>query len=222
MDALHAAAFEDTPPMASAKARIPEGLQRVVARCLRKNPEERYPDARSLAEDLRKLRRDTESRLSQKTSWRQRFLDGWEELRQMPPSQYWWYGLGLAVGLLALYLSVEKIGTAGMFFLGLAALYVYRHVRNRRQRVQERFVKRVRKIPEVRLIAIQGNAVKVVVDRPAGELYGRINDAIRAANSRLYYGEPMTCTILPDQAPEDYRQLLASPGVNYVRDDQPA
>src|SRR5262249_30318263 len=61
MDALHAAAFEEAPPMNSIRPHIPDDLQRIVSRCLRKHAEDRYPDARLLAEELRRVRRDTES-----------------------------------------------------------------------------------------------------------------------------------------------------------------
>jgi serine/threonine protein kinase len=165
MDSLHATAFEETPSMRSIRPHIPEGLQRVVSRCLRKQPGDRYSEARVLAEDLRRIRLDTEAGLMRKPSWPQRIQDAWDELRHLRPSHYVWYGIGLVAALWALYLSLSKIGSGGVILLVLASLYIYRHVRNRSHAVQERFVRRVSKIPEVVLIVLRGHQATVVVDR---------------------------------------------------------
>jgi serine/threonine protein kinase len=222
MDTLHATAFEETPPMTSARMVVPPELQRVVSRCLRKLPEERHASARALAQDLRTIRRHTESGLTAKTSWRQRAAELWDELRHMPRSQYLYYGVGIAIALWAVSISVEKMGTGGLIFLGLAILFVYNHIRNRPQEVQGLFVRRVAKLPEVRLVMLRDRHFKVAVDRAAGQLYGRISDLLRRANRKLYYGEPMTVSILTDLTPEQYRALLAEPGVEYVRDEPAA
>ena len=84
MDSLHAVAFDEAPPMNSLQAHIPDGLQRIVSRCLKKRPEDRYPDARLLVEDLRLLRRDTAAGVASKPTWQQRMADAWERLRHVP------------------------------------------------------------------------------------------------------------------------------------------
>ncbi|HWI56322.1 MAG TPA: serine/threonine-protein kinase, partial [Bacillota bacterium] len=218
MDSLHAAAFEDTPSMESPGIPIPKDLQRVVACCLQKRPEDRYPDARTVAGELRRIRRDTETGLAPKTTWRQRLLETWEELRELPPSRYVWYGLGLAGLVGVLYWSFAKIGPGGLIYLGLGSYYLYRHIRNRPHRIQEWFVRRVSKIPEVRLILFQDRQVQVVVDRPVAQLYGRLNQHLRTCNQKLYFGQPLTLTILHAVTAEQFHQLLASPGVQYVRE----
>ena len=217
-EAFHAAAFEEAPAMSALRAHIPEELQRIVSRCLRKLPEERYSNARAVAEELRRLRRATETELAQRTPWRQRLFDALEELQHMPRSRYAWYAVGSLAAGLALYLSFAR-GTFALLLL--ASIYLYRHIRNRPHRVQELFVRRVAKIPEVRLITFHAGRFTVVVERPVAQLYGRINGHLQTCNRRLYFGEPMTVSIQHDLNQEQTRSLLTGPGVQYMRDEQP-
>ena len=48
LDTLHAIAFEETRPMTALRPNLPPSLQRVVTRCLRKRPQDRYPEAKEL------------------------------------------------------------------------------------------------------------------------------------------------------------------------------
>ncbi len=219
MDSLHAIAFEQPPALSSIRGGLPDELQRIVSRCLRKRPEERYPNARLLARDLRDLRRNTEAGLSTKTDWRLRVSDAWERLRNLPRSQYLWLGLGLAAAGSALYVSFSRIGTGGVVFLAFAGLALYRRVRNRPHKSQEFFVKRVGRIPEVRLVTLQRRQFTVLVDRPTAQLYERINGQLRLCNERLYFGDSFTTAIQEDGSGSKTKQLLAEPGVQYVRDD---
>jgi len=86
----------------------------------------------------------------------------------VPPSRYFWLGLTAAGLGMALFFSLSQIGVGGALFLTLAGLFIYRYVRNRPQQIQGLFVRRVSKIPEVRLITIQDRQITVVVDRPVG------------------------------------------------------
>jgi len=72
---MHALAFDDTPSMNSLRPNLPADLERIVSRCLKKRPEDRYPDARALIEDLRVLRRETESGLIRPLSFKERVSD---------------------------------------------------------------------------------------------------------------------------------------------------
>jgi hypothetical protein len=85
--------------------------------------------------------------------------------------------------------------------------------------VQELFVRKVSKIPEVRLIVIHERQITVVVDRSIAQLYGRINDRLRTCNRKLYSGHPMTVSIVHDVSCEQLQQMLTSPGVQFVRAD---
>jgi hypothetical protein len=219
LDSFHAAAYEETPSMRSIRPQIPGDLQRIVSRCLQKRPEDRYPNARLLADDLRRVRRDTEVELAQKTSWQQRLADAWAELRHLPPSRMAWYGLGAAALGIGLYLSLARIGVGTAIFAGVVVFFLYRHIRNRPLRVQELFVRKASRVPEVRLVVLQQHEFKVVVDRPVAQLYGRLNSHLRACNRKLYSGQPLNLSILHDLPADQFHKMLASPGVQYVRAD---
>jgi len=206
--------------MNSVRPHIPDALQRIVSRCLRKNPEERYPTATLVAEDLERLRRDTEANLAQRTSWRQRLRDALEGLRQQPPARLMWYGVGALVLLSALvYLLVARSVMGNAVPLTLAGLFIYRYVRNQPHRLQGSFVRQAAKVPEVRLVVFRSGQFDVVVDRAVAQLYGRLNHQLRVCNQKLFFGQPLTLSILHDLSGEQLDKLLAGPGVQYVRPD---
>jgi hypothetical protein len=137
----------------------------------------------------------------------------------LTPSQYVWFGAGLVAIGFALYVSFSRLDRGGAIMLAVLALSVYRRIRNRPQRMQEAFVRRVAKIPEVRLVTLQGRQFTVVVDRPVAQLYARINQQLQNSNRKLYFGEPMTVSILHSVSAEKTQQLLAGPGVQHLRED---
>ncbi|HUL76805.1 MAG TPA: protein kinase [Vicinamibacteria bacterium] len=59
-DSVHGIMFQvvqsEPPPPSSVVPGIPEGVDEVLARCLAKDPADRYPSGRALAEDLRAIR----------------------------------------------------------------------------------------------------------------------------------------------------------------------
>jgi serine/threonine protein kinase len=61
LDLLHAVAYEEPAAAASVRPEVPHSLERVIERCLRKRPEDRYQDLRDAAADLRAVRREIES-----------------------------------------------------------------------------------------------------------------------------------------------------------------
>lgn len=219
METMHAVAFDDTPSMLTRKPDLPGDLQRIVSQCLRKRPEDRFPDARSLAAELRALRRDTESGMARPASFRERMGDLLEGFGRLKPAQYAWLGV-FAVGIGgATYLLYSGVGLGGFMFLGFVGLMTYRNLRHQPHRLQELFVRRIAKLPEVRLITFADGTFTVVVDRPSGQLYGRINGQLGACNRKLFFGHPMGVIIRADASRDEVRQLLASPGVLHVRDD---
>ena len=58
---FHAIVHDDPEPMGSLRGEIPPELERIAAKCLAKDPVDRYQMAADLAADLRALRRDSES-----------------------------------------------------------------------------------------------------------------------------------------------------------------
>jgi hypothetical protein len=81
------------------------------------------------------------------------------------------------------------------------------------------FVREVARLPEVRFIACQDQRIMVSVDRAAGQLFNRVNKRLNACNRKLFFGGPMSVIIRADLTPEETRQWLTAPGVQYVRDD---
>ncbi len=219
VDSMHAVAYSEVAPLGNLQAPLPDELQRIVARCLRKEPDERYPNAQLLARDLRVLRRNTESGVALKTSWHLRMTDALDRLRQVSPAAYGRVGVILAAIGFVFYLSFARIGTAGIILLLGGGLYFYRLIRNRPQRMQAWFVRRMAKIPEVLVVAFQQGQFTVVVERPAAQLYRRINHHLASCNRKLFFGDPMTVSILHDLAAEKFQELLQGPGVQYVRHD---
>jgi hypothetical protein len=60
VDTLHRILHAEPAPLASRVPGAPAELQRIVAKCLAKDPEERYQSMKEVAIDLRSLRRQLE------------------------------------------------------------------------------------------------------------------------------------------------------------------
>jgi tRNA A-37 threonylcarbamoyl transferase component Bud32 len=219
METLHAVAHDSAPALQGLRPNLPAALQRIVARCLRKEPKDRYPDARSLTEDLRALRRETESGQARPFSLRERLGDAVENVAHLSPVQYAWIG-GAAVLLAgAVYLLASNVGGGGFLGLSVLGLLVYRRVRHQPRRMLQLFVRKIAKLPEVRMITSRDRSITVVVDRASSQLYSRINTQTEFCNGKLFFGDPFTVSIRQELTHDETRQLLTSPGVHHVRDD---
>jgi serine/threonine-protein kinase len=73
---LHAHAYEPFAPVEEYKAMVPADLQRVIARCLEKDPELRYPDARTLDQALANCESAGQWTAERAEEWWQRHGDG--------------------------------------------------------------------------------------------------------------------------------------------------
>jgi hypothetical protein len=219
METLHAVAFDETPSIHTLRPNLPLELQQIISRCLRKRPEDRYPDARTLIQELRALRRDAEAGRATTFSLRQRVLEALRQLPKLAPQQYGWAAGAVIALALMLYLVLTNVSLGSVIGFSIVALLIYRHVRNRPQRMMEQFVRKIRHVPEVRMITVQDRRVTVVVDRAVGQLYGRINTQLNACNRKLFFGDPLTVTIRHDLTSPETHTLLTSTGVHYVRDD---
>jgi hypothetical protein len=219
METMQAVAFDETPSVHSIRPHLPADLQRVLSMCLRKRPEDRYSDARALAQELRILRRETESGQARLRSWRERVGDVADRFTHLKPAQYAWLAMGgLAIATVT-YLLLADVGLGGLIAFSVVSLLLYRYVRNRPQRMLELFVNKVARIPEVRLIVSQDRRITVAVDRAVAQLYGRINTHLNVCNRKIFFGAPLMVSIRHDLSPEEIQQLLAGHGVQYVRDD---
>ncbi len=221
IDTLHAIAFQETRAVTTFRAGIPASLDRVVARCLRKKPDDRYQNAHELAHDLKRVQREIETGISQAIPLRERIREGVRSLKDMTPGEWTLpVFIGAAVIGVAWFAASQQEGVVpAAIFFGLMALLLYRRIRNRGRRLMKRFTVKVRKMPEVRLIAIDGQRATVVVDRALARTYVRINALMDQVNRKMFFGEPYSVVVRDDVAPADLLGLLRGPGVLYVRAD---
>ena len=221
LDTMHAIAFEETPPVTSVRQNLPPGLHRIVSRCLRKRPEDRYQDARALVDDLKALRRDIDSGVTRAIPIGERLRDGLESLKSLQGSTLSWVAIVATLFVVVLVLwIVGKRGDIGyLIIIFVVGMWLYRHYRNRGQKMLKRFVAKVSRMPEVRLITFQSNCATVVIDRVQAKTYLRVNSLMESVNKKLYFGKPMVAAIRDDVAAEEFRRMLKEPGVLYVRED---
>lgn len=222
LDTMHAIAFEETRPVTSLRPNIPPDLHRIISRCLRKRPEDRYPSTRDLVGDLKKLKREVDSGFTRPMplveNVRSRLLS--LGLPRKPAL----IGVAAAAGLLIIgglvYFYLKGGGFWPAFLVIVGALWCFRHVKNRTSRLTKRFVARASKLPEVRMVTADGKHLTVVVDQIQAKTYLRIHGTIDAINRKLFFGEPLTVALKDDISPEEYRQMLRAPGIIYLRDEK--
>jgi serine/threonine protein kinase len=218
LDTMHAIAFEEVPPVTIVRKNLPPELQRILSRCLRKKPDDRYPDAKSLSNDLKRLKRDIESGLQRPLPLQHRAQYIFDWIRHSVP-----YGApgAIAAGaviLLLAYLFVSNINLGSIVLLLLIGLPVYRFIRNRKNRMLKWFVGRVSRIPEVEAVIVRGDLVTVIVNRAQAGTYVRVQGYLDNVNKKLFYGAPVETTVRDDIKGEELRQILREPGVSYVRE----
>jgi predicted Ser/Thr protein kinase len=220
LDTLHAIAYEETQPITSLKANLPYSLQKVIDRCLRKKPEERYQDMRDTVADLKKVKREVESGVSGGVPLmeKMRFWMGGMTTRGI----LWAAIAGTIVGgiFFSWLLGSGDRNIAGLLVLGVGAAFVFRRFRNRGQREARRFVKKTAALREVRLITLHKGEFTVVVENPTAKTYLKLNALLTSANERLYHGDPMTLVVRDAVAEEELRKMLSSPGVRFLREDK--
>ena len=231
LDTLHAIAFEETRPMTALRANLPPSLQRVVTRCLRKRAPDRYLDAKELVSDLKAVQREVESGISSRVSLAARLQERWRLMMDRPLGE-WLLPGGILVLVLAVLIALSFGGSSerssgdgigpGLVFSTIGALLVWRRIRNRRIRLARRFVSKLRKIGEVRLVALDGMRFTVVADQAQARTYVRANAALDSVNASMFFGEPFTLVVRDTLAPEEEKALLAGPGMLYVREQPKA
>ncbi|MGD8896557.1 MAG: serine/threonine-protein kinase [Acidobacteriota bacterium] len=225
LDTLHAIAYEETRPVTALRPNIPASLQRVVTRCLRKRAADRYPDARELITDLRAVQREVESGVSSKVPLGVKLQEQWESLRQRTLGE-WLLPAGVGMLLLAVVLAMlfgsQAEGIPGtLIFFGIIGLFVWRRFRNRRIRLARRAVKKMSRMEEIRLIALDGMRLTVLADRAQARTYVRANAIVDTVNARMFFGDPFSVVVRDDASDEETKALLTGPGILYVRENEP-
>jgi len=219
IDTMHAIAFEEARPVTVIRKNLPPDLHRIIARCLRKRPEDRYPDAGALISDLKHLKADIESGVQRSFSPAQKV----DELK------YWLttfipVGLqGVAIVALILLIVVLLIFTelqwANLLWIGVLGLLVYRRIKNRKKRMLKRFVAQASKIETVKAVCIHEDSITVVLDKAKASHYIRINSMVDEINKKLFIGKHVEAAVRDDLSDEEFQRLLRESGIQYARDD---
>jgi predicted Ser/Thr protein kinase len=221
LDTLHAIAFEETRPLTALRPNLPPSLQRVVTRCLRKRAPDRYPDARELASDLKTVQREIESGVSTRAPLAVRLREQWRSLRDRPAGELLLPAAGALVGLalvIAFFRRTEDVFPT-VFFAAIVGLLLWRRHRNRRTRLARKFVRKASRIPEVRLVALDGMRLTLLADRAQAKTYVRANALLDSINASMFFGDAFTLVIRDGATAEEERALLSGSGVLYVRDE---
>jgi len=225
LDTLHAIAFEETRPITALRANLPPSLQRVVTRCLRKRPQDRYPDARELGTELKNVQREVESGISSRAPLALKLQEHWRTLQDRTIGEWLLPALMVVVGLaliLAFMFGTSEGLPGSVITFSIIGLFVWRRIKNRRIRLARKFTAKARKLPEVRFVTLGDMRLTVVVDAAQAKTYVRVNAIVDNINSSMFFGEPFTVVIRDDAGEEDARALLSGPGVLYVRENDPA
>ncbi|MCX6568499.1 MAG: serine/threonine-protein kinase [Candidatus Aminicenantes bacterium] len=221
LDTMHAIAYEEARPVTIVRRTLTPELHRIVFRCLRKNPDDRYPDAHALAADLRRLKQDIES--GTKTGTGLLAVDRirtWAEwLKTSFPGGY--KGLAILAAAVAVTVILVSVNFNWGALIGPAfiALFFYRFVRNRKKRLLAAFTKKMAKFPEVRLVAIRENRVTVVLDKAPAKVYIRITALIEELNQRLFVGRDVTAEVKSEVPETEVQMMLRQVGVVYAREE---
>ncbi len=221
LDTLHAIAFEETRPVTALRPNLSPSLQRVVTKCLRKRPQDRYADAKALATDIKAVQREVESGISSRTPVAVRLQERWAALRDRPVGE-WILPAGLVTaGVVAVAALVVLRGAdpfSGLAVPLVVGLLLWRRFRHRRTRLARRFVRKAAKMPEVRLVALDGMRLTVVAAGAQAKTYVRLNALLDGINRRMFFGDPFTLVVRDGVTPEDEKALLSGPGILFVRE----
>jgi predicted Ser/Thr protein kinase len=222
LDTMHAIAYEEARPVTMIRRNLTPELHRIVFRCLRKNPADRYPDAHALAADLRRLKHDLETGTGSRLAVSDRVRSWIYWLKTSFPGGYRGLAiLALALALTALLVAVNFNwgGLIGPAFIGL---FIYRYVRNRKKRLVAAFAKKLSKFPEVRLVTIRDDRVIVAVDKAPAKVYIRITALVDELNRSLFIGKDIRAEIKTEIPEVEATALLTQVGVVYAREDKTA
>ena len=216
IDTMQAVAFEEVQPITVVRKHLPPDLHRILSRCLRKKPAGRYPDARALADDLRRLKQDLDSGVQRSLPVDEQVRKGLDRLRHAIPTGP--TGLVAAIVLLVLvvWLLVD-IGT--LVALSIPCLLIYRRVRTRRSRLLKHLVSRIRNLTEAQAILVRDGRISVVVAKAQASVYIHGNKLVEKSNGKLFHGGPFEAIVRDDLNEAQLLETLREPGVAYVRKD---
>lgn len=223
LDTLHAIAYEETRPVTALRANIPQSIQRIVSRCLRKQAKDRYPSARELIADLRVAQKEVESgAVGAPAPLAERLQGWWGSLFGVALGSQWQATIAIAAVACSLIVFLVIRGAEiwptliGLFFVGT---FLYRRVRNRRYYMLRNLAGKLRRMPDVRLAVANGQQLTLVTENALAKTYVRSHALVNEVNSKMLYGDAFTLVIRDNPPEDEVRTLLSNPGVMYLRDD---
>jgi hypothetical protein len=221
LDTMHAIAYEEARPVTIVRRNLTPELHRIVFRCLRKNPDDRYPDAHALAADLRHLKHDLETGTSSKLPAGARLRNWAEWLKTSFPGGY--KGMAILFGAIALaaVLVAMNFNLGGLIGPAFMVLFFYRFLRNRKKRLIATFTKKAAKFPEVRLVTVRDDRVTVVVDKAPAKVYIRITALVEELNKSLFFEKDIKAEIRSEIPETEAKAMLTQVGVVYAREEAP-
>jgi predicted Ser/Thr protein kinase len=219
LDTMHAIAYEEARPVTIVRRNLTPELHRIVFRCLRKNPDDRYPDAQALAADLKRLKHDLETGTTTKLPAADRLRNWVQRLKvSFPGGAKGMVILAGGIALAALLVAV-KFNWGGLIGPAFIGLFLYRYFRNRKKRMIAAFAKKIGKFPQVRLIVVRENRVTVVLDKAPAKVYIRITALVDDLNRRLFVGKDVAAEVKPELPEAEVRAMQRQVGVVYARED---
>jgi hypothetical protein len=221
LDTMHAIAYEEARPVTIVRRNLSPELHRIVFRCLRKNPDDRYPDAHVLAADLRRLKHDLETGTKTRLPAADRLRNWFERLKISFPGGY--QGMAILFGAIALaaVLVAVNFNWGGLIGPAFIILFLYRFIRNRKKRLIAAFTKKVARFSEVRLITVVDDRVTVVLDKAPAKVYVRITALVDELNRSLFIGKDIKAEIRSEITEAEAQAILRQVGVVYAREEGP-
>ncbi len=219
LDTMHAIVFEEAKPVTTVRRNLPPQVHLIISRCLRKRPEDRYPDARGLAEDLRRLKQNIETGTSLSLPVGLRIRGWMDEFKTWIPLGRTGMIIAVAVLIAAVALLFTRvqwgslIGPAFWIFLG------YKFLRGRKRRMIANFTKKISALPEVKAVVVREDQVIVVLGEAPAKTYIHITSLIESLNSKLLVGKRIAAEIKDGLSDQELQRIIRQPGVVYVRDD---
>jgi serine/threonine protein kinase len=219
LDTMHSIAYVDPKPVTIVRKNLPPQLHRIVARCLRKNRDDRYPDARDLAADLKRLKFDLESGTRLSVPPLERFMGWIGTIKASIPGGNQGLIILAAAVLVTVVLLLVKLQGGSLFSTAVIVYFVYRSIRNRKKRMLHAFVKKAAAFREVRAVFLRDDQVTVVMDRAPAKTYIKLNGLIDTINEKVHFGPPVKASLRDDLGETDIQNLLRSAALAYARDD---
>jgi serine/threonine protein kinase len=219
LDTMHAIVFEEPKPVTSVRRNLPPQVHQIISRCLRKRPEDRYPDAARLADDLKRLEQSLETGTSLSLPAGERIKIWLESVKTSVPLGNKGLIILAAVLVLAIAMLFTRVQWGSLIGPAFIALFGYRFIRNRKRRLLTEFTKKISKLPEVKAVVIREDHVTVVLDKASPKTYLRINSRIESLNSSLFFGKPAVVEIKDNLSSAEIQKYIRQPSVAYVSDD---